>query len=158
VRLLHGRTGRRMALIGHSRGGHFARAVAARMPDQVAHSISLGADLQAMFGITAPTQLAVTGARRIAGVTGHAGGARCLTADCGCAFTRDYRLEFPGDRVRLTSVYSTGDGVVRWHGCVVPYADCVQVPATHVGLIANRSSYRAIGRALAEPELEPVQQ
>jgi triacylglycerol lipase len=155
VRSLHRRTGRRAALIGHSRGGHLARAIATRMPGRVSHAISLGADLQAMFGISAPTQLAVAGARRIARVTGHAGGAQCLTAECGCAFTRDYRREFPGDRVRLTSVYSTRDGVVRWRGCVVPYADCVQVPGTHVGLIANRSAYRAIARALAEPELEP---
>ena len=45
----HARTGRRVAIVGHSRGGHFARAVAARRPDLVSHALSLGADLQAMF-------------------------------------------------------------------------------------------------------------
>jgi pimeloyl-ACP methyl ester carboxylesterase len=34
--------GRRVALIGHSRGGHFARALAARRPDRVSHAISMG--------------------------------------------------------------------------------------------------------------------
>jgi pimeloyl-ACP methyl ester carboxylesterase len=40
--------GRRVALIGHSRGGHFARALAARRPDRVSHAISMGADLQGL--------------------------------------------------------------------------------------------------------------
>ena len=30
--------GRRVALIGHSRGGHFARALAARRPDLISHA------------------------------------------------------------------------------------------------------------------------
>jgi hypothetical protein len=51
----------------------------------------------------------------------------------------------------LTSIYSRGDGVVQWHGSVVPYADCVEVTGSHVGLIFNRKSYRAIATALACP-------
>ena len=46
--------GRRVALIGHSRGGHFARALAARRPDRISHAISMGADLQGLFGASAP--------------------------------------------------------------------------------------------------------
>jgi pimeloyl-ACP methyl ester carboxylesterase len=42
-----------VAIIGHSRGGHFARAVAARQPEVVSHAVSLGADLQAMFHCSA---------------------------------------------------------------------------------------------------------
>ena len=57
-------TGRRVALVGHSRGGHFARALAHRRPELVSHAVSLGADLQRMFGISAPTRAAVHGARR----------------------------------------------------------------------------------------------
>jgi triacylglycerol lipase len=40
--------------------------------------------------------------------------------------------------VRLTSVYSKGDGVVHWQCQVVPDADCVEVIGSHVGLIFNR--------------------
>jgi hypothetical protein len=43
--------------------------------------------------------------------------------------------------------------VVRWEGCLVPYADCVEVTGSHVGLIFNRKVYRAVGQALAVPEL-----
>ena len=46
--------------------------------------------------------------------------------------------------VRLTSIYSKGDGVVRWQAALVPYGNCVEVTGSHVGLIFNRKTYRAI--------------
>jgi triacylglycerol lipase len=76
-----------------------------------------------------------------------------MTTTCDCSFARDYHASFPSDQVRLTSVYSKGDGVVRWQGCLVPYGNCVEVTGSHVGLIFNRESYRVFAAALAEPEL-----
>ena len=154
VEALHARHGRRVALIGHSRGGHFARALAARRPEQVSHAISLGADLQSMLGISSPTLAAVGAVRQGLRLTGRARDPRCLTLDCPCRFTHDYTTKFPAERVRMTSIYSRGDGVVRWEGCIVPYADCVEVTGSHTGLIFNRKAYRAIAAALAQPELE----
>jgi pimeloyl-ACP methyl ester carboxylesterase len=150
---LAGRTGRRVAVLGHSRGGHFARAVAARRPDLVSHAISLGADLQAMFHCSAPTLAAVEGARRALVRTGRARRPECVTYRCPCSFTRAFFAPFPEERVRMTSIYSKQDGVVRWQAQVVPYAECVEVRGSHVGLVFNRKSYRAIARALAAPEL-----
>jgi hypothetical protein len=46
--------------------------------------------------------------------------------------------------VPLTSIYSKGDGVVRWRACVVPYARCVEVTGSHIGLAFNRHAYREI--------------
>jgi hypothetical protein len=54
--------------------------------------------------------------------------------------------------VPLTSIYSRGDGVVWWEACVVPYATCVEVTGSHVGLCFNRKAYRAIAEALAACE------
>ena len=54
--------------------------------------------------------------------------------------------------MRLTSIYSRGDGMVRWESCVADYADNVEVTGSHVGLAWNRKSYRAIATALARPE------
>jgi pimeloyl-ACP methyl ester carboxylesterase len=150
---VHRRYERRVAVVGHSRGGHFARALAARRPEQVSHAISLGADLQRMVGISAPTLYAVAAARLAMRATRRARDQRCLAVDCGCGFARDYSASFPSDRVRMTSIYSKGDGVVQWQGCVVPYADCVEVTGSHVGLIFNRKAYQAIAAALAKPEL-----
>lgn len=149
---LWGSYGRRVALIGHSRGGHFARALAARRPEQVSHAISMGADLQGMFGASRPTLFAVGVARRAVHASGRARRDACLSAHCGCSFSRDYARAFPFDRVRLTSIYSKGDGVVHWQCQVIPYADCVEVTGSHVGLIFNRKVYRAVAGALALPE------
>ncbi|MGI8864912.1 MAG: esterase/lipase family protein [Solirubrobacteraceae bacterium] len=104
------RSGRRVAVIGHSRGGHFSRAVAARRPDAVSHAISAGADLRGLLGVSIPTRYAVAGARRALRLARRAGSETCLSADCACSFVRDYSREFPSDRVRLTSIYSKGDG------------------------------------------------
>jgi pimeloyl-ACP methyl ester carboxylesterase len=156
VERLHERYGQRVALIGHSRGGHFARALAARRPERVSHAISMGADLGGMFGISQPTLYAVNVARRAIRASGRAREERCLTLECGCGFQRDYTRPFPSDQVRLTSIYSRGDGVVRWQSAIVPEANCVEVTGSHVGLIFNRKAYRAIAEALAAPELALV--
>jgi pimeloyl-ACP methyl ester carboxylesterase len=153
VARLHGLHGRRVAVIGHSRGGHFARALARRRPGLVSHAISMGADLQRMLGISVPTRLAVGGARRGIAALGRARAEHCLTMDCTCPFTRAYQAAFPSRRVRLTSIYTKADGVVRWERCVVPYADCVEVAGSHTGLVFNRQAYAAIAAALTAPEL-----
>jgi pimeloyl-ACP methyl ester carboxylesterase len=150
---LHATTGRRVAIIGHSRGGHLARATAARRPDLVSHAISMGADLQGLFGISSPTRAAVGLVRRGLHLTRRSRDPDCFRAHCRCAFVRDYTADFPVDRVRLTSIYSEGDGVVRWERAIVEEADCVEVTGSHIGLVANRKAYRAIASALAQPEL-----
>jgi pimeloyl-ACP methyl ester carboxylesterase len=145
--------GRRVALIGHSRGGHFVRAIAARRPDGVSHAISMGADLQGMFGASAPTLFAVRAVRATVRKSGRARSVDCLTARCDCRFNYDFARRFPVEEVRLTSIYSKGDGVVPWSGSVIPEAECVEVTGSHVGLIFNRKAYRAIASSLALPEL-----
>jgi triacylglycerol lipase len=150
---LHDRYGRRAALIGHSRGGHYARALGRRRPELVSHAISIGAGLRRMLAISYPTQGAAGAARHVTLRSGRARSPHCLTEGCDCGFARDFGAPFPEDRVRLTSIYSKGDGVVRWQSALVPYGDCVEVTGSHVGLIFNRKTYRAIATALAEPEL-----
>jgi triacylglycerol lipase len=150
---LHRRHGRRVALIGHSRGGHYARALGHRHPELVSHAISVGAGLRQMLATSYPTQAAAAGARRAVLRSGRARSPRCLTEACDCRFACDFAAPFSEDRVRLTSIYSKGDGVVRWQAAVVPYGTCVEVTGSHVGLIFNRRTYRAIATALADPEL-----
>jgi len=153
IEKLHGRSGRRVALIGHSLGGHYARALARRRPELVSHAISVGAGLRAMFAVSYPTQVTVAAVREALRRTGKARFPGCFTQACECAFARDFAGQFPNDRVRLTSIYSKGDGLVRWQAALVPYAECIEVTGSHVGLIFNRKTYRAIAAALAIPEL-----
>ena len=62
-----------MALIGHSRGAHFAKALAHRRPERVAGVISLGAGLDTPFDISLPTKAAVAAARGGAGAAPRGG-------------------------------------------------------------------------------------
>jgi triacylglycerol lipase len=130
-----------LSLVGHSRGGHFAKALAHRRPDLVRRVVSLGAGLDTPYDISIPTRAAVRAVRAF-----HRGG--CFTDSCGCRFTRDFAGEFPAS-VPLTSIWSRGDGVVWWEACRVPYARNVEVTGSHVGLAFNRKAYRAVAEALA---------
>jgi pimeloyl-ACP methyl ester carboxylesterase len=150
---LHRRHGRRVALIGHSRGGHYVRALAHRHPELVSHAVSIGAGLRRMLSTSYPTQLAAAAAHRAALRSRRARSPLCLTQECDCPFARDFAGPFPADRVRLTSIYSKGDGVVHWQSALVPYGRCVEVTGSHVGLVFNRKTYRAIAATLATPEL-----
>lgn len=141
--------GRRVALVGHSRGGHLARAAAARQPELISHVVAMGSGLSAQFDAAAPALAAVALARAVESRSGRRG---CMTESCRCTFTAGYRAPFPED-VRLTSIYSKGDGMIRWASCVVPYADNIEITGSHVGLPWNRKAYVAIAAALREPEL-----
>lgn len=142
-------TGREAALIGHSRGAHFVKALAHRRPELVSQAISLGAGLDTPFDISVPTKAAVAAVRAVhSRTTDRVARNGCLTDTCGCRYTRDYAAPFP-ESVPLTSIYSRGDGVVWWEACLVPYARCVEVEGSHVGLACNRKAYREIAQALA---------
>jgi triacylglycerol lipase len=141
---LHERSGRRVALIGHSRGAHFAKALAHWRPDRVAGVISLGAGLDAPYDISVPTKAAVAAVRAVHSQR-RAG---CMTESCRCPFAAHYAAPFPED-VPLTSIYTREDGVVWWEACVVPYARNVEVTGSHIGLAFNRKAYRAVAAALA---------
>jgi pimeloyl-ACP methyl ester carboxylesterase len=145
-------TGRPVALVGHSRGGHFAKALAHRRPERIAGVVSMGAALDRPFDISIPTRAAVAAVRWVhERTTDRVAGRGCLTETCRCAFARDFTGEFPAE-VPLTSLYSRGDGVVWWEACTVPYARNVEVDSSHVGMAFNAGVYRAIAEALA-PEV-----
>jgi triacylglycerol lipase len=133
------------AIVGHSRGGHYAKALAHRRPDLVSRVVSLGAGLDTPFDISLPTLGAVAAVRTLSARRRPVG---CFTSGCGCDFSVHYRAEFP-EQIPLTSIYSRGDGVVQWRSCVVPYARCIEVTGSHIGLAFNRKAYRVIAETLA---------
>jgi pimeloyl-ACP methyl ester carboxylesterase len=141
-------SGRQISLIGHSRGGHFAKALGCRRPDLVSRVISLGAGLDAAFDISIPTRAAVAAVRWVhVQTTDRVARNGCFTDTCRCRFTEDFAGEFPAS-VPLISIYTKGDGVVWWEACTVPYARNVEVSGSHIGLAFNRKAYRVIGDAL----------
>lgn len=146
-------TGRRVAVLGHSRGGHFAKAIAVQRPLMVSHAISMGAALASPFDISVPTRAAVTLVRAYRRRTSDRVAQRgCMTDSCTCGFTQAFASPVPA-AVRFVSMYSKGDGVVRWQSCLIPDARNVEIPGSHVGMPFNRHAYRSIAGALAEPEM-----
>jgi pimeloyl-ACP methyl ester carboxylesterase len=151
VARIRGETGRKVALIGHSRGGHFAKALTNRHPDWISGVISMGAGLDTPFDVSIPLKGILTVFRGVLAATSDRVEKNgCFTEHCRCKFTRDFTAEFPAD-VPLTAIYSKGDGVVWWEACRTDYADNVEVTGSHVGLAFNRKVYRALGEALASP-------
>jgi len=144
-------TGREVAIVGHSRGGHYAKALATEHPQDVSHVVCLGSGLESPLDTFPVTRLTVATSRRLLAPSGSPRGELgCLTGECNCELARAYRRPYPG-RPRLTSIYTRSDGMVRWQSCAADYATCVEVPGSHVGLTFNRHAYRAVAEALATP-------
>jgi pimeloyl-ACP methyl ester carboxylesterase len=144
----HLSSGRKVAIVGHSRGGHFAKALASRNPDEVSQVISMGRARRAVRHLRADA----------AGGRGRAPHGRPPRPRARAAGLLHPHLRVPlqpglpqpfPEQVPLTSIYSKGDGVVRWRACVVPYARCVEVTGSHIGLAFNRHAYREIATTLA---------
>ncbi len=145
------RAGRKVSLVGHSRGGQFGKALATRRPDLVSRLVSLGSPLAAPLDVSIPTRAFVAGLRSYL----HASSpllARngCMTTTCLCPFADSFRAEWPAS-VPCTSVYTRSDGVVWWEACLVPYARSVEVGCSHVGMAVSAPVYHHIAAALAEP-------
>jgi pimeloyl-ACP methyl ester carboxylesterase len=153
INALYRRHGRRVALVGHSRGGHFARDGCAGPRPRVACNLT---GRRPARSDRRQRSHARGGRRGPAGVGSDAAdaGRAVLHRGVHMRVRAGLRAVVPYRPVRLTSIYSNQDGVVHWQGAVVPEADCVEVTGSHVGLAFNREAYRAIAHSLARPELE----
>ena len=146
--LLAERHGRRVVLVGQSRGGTFARVIAARRPDLISGIVTLGSPLTSSFDLHPVVRMQIRAVAAL-GTLGAKGmfGLECLKGDCCTGFWDDLRREFPAD-VGFVSIYSRSDGVVRWRSCLDDAATHVEVRASHCGMAVNPGAYRAIATAL----------
>jgi triacylglycerol lipase len=141
--------GRRVAIVGQSRGGIFAKALGARRPDLVSGVVTMGSPLTNQLAVH-PLVLAQVGIVAALGTLSMPGllTAWCLRGDCCAPFREALERPFPRD-VGFRSVYSESDGIVDWHSCLDPEADeHVQVNTSHVGMSMSAAAYRAIADAL----------
>ncbi len=146
-------TGERVAIIGQSRGGVFARALGARRPDLVSAIVTLGSPTQSMLAVH-PLVLAQIGLVSALG-TAHLPGmfrVSCLRGKCCEHFRSAMNGPFP-DEVGYISLYSRSDGIVDWRSCLDSEADeCVEVSASHCGMGVNAQAFLAVANALARFE------
>jgi pimeloyl-ACP methyl ester carboxylesterase len=142
-------SGERVALVGQSRGGIFARHLAVRRPDLVSGIVTLGSPTVNQLS-THPLVLAQILLVGTLGTSRFPGMFRvsCLRGECCRRFRDDIAGEFPPE-VGYRALYSKTDGVVDWHACLDPAAECVEVRASHMGMGLNAQVYAEVAHALA---------
>jgi triacylglycerol lipase len=153
-------SGQKVAIVGQSRGGSFARVLAVRRPDLVSGIVTLGAPLKHQLAVH-PLVRGSLYAMGLVGTVGVDGLMRrsCLWGDCCTDYWQDFATDFPSG-VGFVSVYSRTDGIVKWRACLDPAAEHVEVHASHLGMAVSAEVYRAVAASLeglraAEPAETP---
>lgn len=150
LRRMHETTGQAVTIVGHSRGGQFARVLAVRYPSVVRQVIAVGSPLLLKYpefaAVKVPAELLDRGWR--AGAFGQVHPDRELAVDL------DRSAAFPLG-VDFVSIYSRSDGIVDWRSCIDGVAIAMEVVASHRGLVKSVAGVTAIARALDRQNGDP---
>jgi pimeloyl-ACP methyl ester carboxylesterase len=141
-------SGRPVVLIGQSRGGALARALAVRNPEAVAGLVTLGSPVVDSLAVSSQVLRTVRWVAAL-GDVGVPGvfSSTCKDGACCAQFRAELAAPLPR-RLRATSVYSRSDGIVDWRACVDPRAEAVEVASSHCGMSVNVDVYRTLDKAL----------
>ena len=145
---LSARHGSRAAVIGHSRGGGFAKVLAHRRPDLVSGLITLGCPHTDPFAVHPLVRaqietLAALGRLGLPGVFSRG----CIEGECCKSFWEAFAAP-PRRGVGYVSIFSKSDGIVRWQACLDPEATQVEVESSHCGMAVHADVFRAVADAL----------
>ena len=140
--------GARAAVIGHSRGGAFARVLAHRRPDLVSGVVMLGTAQADPFAVHPLVRaqieaIATLGRLGVPGLFSRG----CLEGRCCADFWEAFDAP-PRRGVGYVSVYSRTDGIVRWEACLDPAAEAVEVKSTHCGMAVHPDVFRVVADRL----------
>lgn len=143
----------RVVLIGHSRGGILARALAGKLRRPPSHLILLGSPVahaqqfahaggepELLGDASAALMRASNTARRILDP-------ECNFPRCGCGYINAMRRELD-PAITVLSIYSSEDPIVPPQACIVTGGRNVEVRGTHSGLAYNPAVYRELARSL----------
>ena len=150
LRKLAERAGRRVVVIGQSRGGELARVLAVRNPHIVSTLIMLGSPVLEPLSVGRAVLCALRSVARLGdlGVPGMLS-MQCADGECCAAFREDLQEPLTPD-VRAVAIYSRSDGIVSWRACLDPCAHQVEVESSHTGMSVNLAVYRVLAEILAE--------
>lgn len=140
-----GDEGRKVALIGHSRGGMIVKLAAQRRPDLVEAVVALSApvtdtlrvaphvrkQLELLFRIQA------RGFDRVIGLD-------CVTGECAGRIAAELDQPFPST-VPYLSIYSEADAIIDWHTCLDPAAELIEMRTSHTGMATDPAVLRVVG-------------
>ena len=136
------KTGARVSVVGHSRGGVLAKVLSHRKPELVEQVITLGSPLSDPFDVHPLTMAGVHAAHLLNTVRYR------HDASVEMRFLRDLEA---APRVPMTSIYSRSDWIVNWKACLRSDVNAIEVRGSHVGLSLNPEVYRILGHLLPAP-------
>lgn len=149
LRELAAESGAPVVLIGQSRGGTLARALAVREPENVSQLVMLGSPVCDGLAVSSSVLRTVRFLARL-GDMGLPGvfSTSCRDGDCCAAFRDDLAAALPPG-IEAIAVHSRSDAVVDWRACMDPYAESVEVDSSHCGMSVHPEVYRVLDRLLA---------
>lgn len=137
-------TGKKITLVGQSLGGVFSRELARLYPDQVRQVISLGSPIQ-LTKMDAVAEIVSQVFEQSTGMTPEE-----------MRDALEYFDESASPPVPMTAIYSKGDGIVHWSGCLEEHEDHqtqnIRVCGAHCGMGFNAAIYHIIADRLAQAE------
>lgn len=141
-----------VVLIGQSRGGALARALAVRDPDSVCGLVTLGSPVCESLAVSESVLRTVRWMARL-GDLGIPGlfSSNCHEGEC-CESFRAHLAAPLAAHIEAAAVYSRSDAIVDWHACLDPYADCVEVHSSHCGMSVHPAVYRVLERVLDDAQ------
>ncbi|HXR29298.1 MAG TPA: alpha/beta fold hydrolase [Solirubrobacteraceae bacterium] len=137
-------------LIGQSRGGALARALAVREPEHVSGLVMLGSPVRDALAV-APTVMrtvrwmARLGDLRVPGVFSSS----CRDGDCCEAFREELAAPLE-ETIASVAIHSRSDAIVDWRACLDPHGEQVEVDSSHCGMSVHPAVYRVLERVLDE--------
>ncbi len=140
----HASAGAPLVVVGQSRGGALARALAVREPERVSGLLMLGSPVSAPLAVSPHVLRTVRlvawlGDRGLPGVFSRS----CHEGECCAPFRADLQAPLPPG-LRAVAVHSRSDAIVDWRACVDPYAQPVEVDSSHCGMSVHPAVYRVL--------------
>jgi pimeloyl-ACP methyl ester carboxylesterase len=135
-------------LVGQSRGGALARALALRGGDAVSALVMLGSPVCDPYAVSAPVMRSVRWLARL-GDLGLPGvvSSSCASGTCCARFRKDLVTPLPAD-LEAVAVHSRSDAIVDWRACLDPHARAVEVDSSHCGMSVHPEVFRVLARVL----------
>jgi triacylglycerol lipase len=145
---LASKAGRRVFLIGQSRGGAMARCLAVRNPAAIDGLVMLGTPVCDPLAVAPPVRRTLSVIARL----GDLGLPRVLSTSCrdgDCCTHVWEQIGAPLERhIRAVAVYSRSDGIVDWRACADPHAEAVEIDSSHCGMSVHPRVYELLARVL----------
>jgi len=144
-----------VVLIGHSRGGILARAIAARIGSDASHLILLGSPIGAIARMEHFGRGRIPDAPAASSVGDASNRARrfldpdCNVPECGCPFPADLQRPLSA-QTKVVSIFSNEDPIVPAWACQIPGGHNLEVTGTHSGLAFNNAVYKALAGVFAK--------